>query len=298
MKVPLDWKRLRLAGLAGSGAGAPQLVAAVNVTLLLLLVYNAAVLSWRLVPAVESEPPPVVAVSGISQQAAPASGGWNIARWSLFGKESRAVAPTIAPKEIPKTNLKLTLRGVFVAGGGGGAIIAEANGKEQYYAVNSRLPGGATLKEVHPSNVVLLRHNRALETLELPRESVNFRATSSSVQPGRSSRRGAGARGEINLKQYRRDLMREPQRLTDAIKMHPHSDKGGFIGYKVNPGRDRALFDRVGLMPGDIVTAVNGVQLDTPAKGLNVMRILQTANSVRLDVQRNGRSQTFDVSID
>jgi len=292
MNYAFDWKGLQ--GLAAKGAGAPQLVIAVNITLVILLAYSAAVLSWRVVPAIESEPAPIVQSGSLQQQVA-VSGSWNIAQWSLFGKERQVTAPSVVQQEIPKTKLKLTLRGVYVTEQGGGAIIAEANGQEQFYPVNGKLSGGVTLKEVHETNVILMR-NGTLETLELPNESMGIAQPTASSAHNTSARRGAGS--NLNLKQYREDLLREPQRLTDAIRMNPKSERGRFIGYEVNPGRDRALFDRVGLMSGDIVTAVNGIQLDTPAKGLNVLRSLQTANSVRLDIKRNGRVQSFDVSID
>ncbi len=292
MRLSVDWKGL--SGVVAKGANAAQWVTVVNVTLVVLLAYYAAVLSWRLVPAAEREGLPAAQVAN-SQQAAVSSGGWNIARWSLFGKENRN-APVVVQKDIPRTTLKLTLRGVFVADGGGGAIIAEANGKERYYAVNSRISGGVVLSEVHPTKVVLKRNN-SLEILELPKASIKTASSSTTRARNRSSRTGART-APMSLKQYRKDLLKEPQRLTDAIKMNPRSERGRFIGYEVKPGRDRALFDRVGLMPGDIVTAVNGIQLDTPAKGLNVLRSLQTANSVILDIKRNGRFLSFDVSID
>ncbi len=293
MKLSIDWKGLP--GAVAKSANTAQWVTAVNVILVLLLAYNAAALSWRLVPAAERAALPTAqAVSSL--QAVVSSGGWNIARWSLFGKENQnAPASVVVQKDIPKTTLKLTLRGVFVADGGGGAIIAEANGKERYYGVNSRISDGVILSEVHPTKVVLKRGN-ALEILELPKTSVKT-ASSSNRARNRFSRTDARA-APMSLKQYRKDLMKEPQRLTDAIKMNPKRERGKFVGYEVKPGRDRALFDRVGLMSGDIVTAVNGIQLDTPAKGLHVLSSLQTANSVRLDIKRNGRSQSFDVSID
>ncbi len=292
MKLPFDWKAL--SGPVSKTAGSTQLIVVVNAALVLVLAYHAAALSWRLAPAVDGEPAPAALVSS-SPQAVKANGGWNIARWSLFGQESRDAAPTMEQKTIPKTRLNLTLHGVFVADNGGGAIIATAKGKEQYYTVNAKLPGGAILKEIHPQHVVLMR-NRQLETLELPKNSIAIGPSSSSSSSRRSALRSFTG-SQVNLKQYRRDLMREPQRLADAISMSPYSERGRFIGYKVTPGRDRALFDQVGLISGDIVTAVNGIELDTPAKGLNVLRSLQTANSVRLDIKRNGRAQSFDVNI-
>jgi general secretion pathway protein C len=64
---------------------------------------------------------------------------------------------------------------------------------------------------------------------------------------------------------------------------------GRFIGYRIKPGKDATLLSRFNLQSGDILTAVNGVKLDSPLKGLGLIQQLATANQVDLEVLRNGR---------
>ena len=70
------------------------------------------------------------------------------------------------------------------------------------------------------------------------------------------------------------------------------------IGYRVSPGRDRQLLSRFGLRAGDVVTMVNGVRLDNPVKGLEIIQNLQTAGQVNIEVMRNGVTQGFSFAVE
>nr|VFJ76792.1 MAG: Type IV pilus biogenesis [Candidatus Kentron sp. FM]VFJ77038.1 MAG: Type IV pilus biogenesis [Candidatus Kentron sp. FM]VFK23692.1 MAG: Type IV pilus biogenesis [Candidatus Kentron sp. FM] len=97
-----------------------------------------------------------------------------IANLHLFGKVlSKTTAPVTAEKA-PATTLKLVLRGIIAAGEEetSFAIIADAKGRQNYYAVGAQLPEGATILAVHDDYVVL-RHNERSETLRMlkPRQN-------------------------------------------------------------------------------------------------------------------------------
>jgi general secretion pathway protein C len=53
----------------------------------------------------------------------------------------------------------------------------------------------------------------------------------------------------------------------------------------------------MGLAPGDIVTSVNGVKLDSPAKALSLLRGLSSMDEIRLDIERSGVPQSLIVNI-
>jgi general secretion pathway protein C len=53
----------------------------------------------------------------------------------------------------------------------------------------------------------------------------------------------------------------------------------------------------MGLAPGDVVTSVNGVKLDSPAKALSLLRGLSSADEVRLEIERGGVPQSLIVNI-
>jgi general secretion pathway protein C len=65
----------------------------------------------------------------------------------------------------------------------------------------------------------------------------------------------------------------------------------------VYPGRDRAAFTSAGLRPGDLVVSVNGVQLDDPAKALQMLGDLSQAGQVNLVVERGGQTQNISINL-
>jgi len=185
----------------------------------------------------------------------------------------------------------------------GGAIIADPRNQENFYTVGAQVPGNATLKEIYPDRVVLMRNNQ-FETLRLPKESVELRSGSANSSPQIAAPQPLTnnstpvINGGASLREYRDALVSNPQQIANLIQIEPVNDAGQFIGYKVQPGADSGFFTRFGLQLGDVVTSVNGITLDTPAKGLNLLRSLPDTNQYTIDVLRNGQMQSFVVNID
>ena len=100
------------------------------------------------------------------------------------------------------------------------------------------------------------------------------------------------------LRELRDTLNNNPQNLADVIRTDPVREGNHIIGYRVNPGRDRQVIARFGLTSGDIITAVNGVHLDSPAKGATLLQTLQTAKQMTIEVLRSGVTQTLSFDID
>ena len=91
----------------------------------------------------------------------------NISSFKLFGDTNKPgkKAPAVT-KNLPKTNLKLTLTGVSASPvtEHASALIQGPNKETLNYKVNDELPGGAILREVFADRVVLERSGR-LENL-------------------------------------------------------------------------------------------------------------------------------------
>ena len=295
MKPSLDWNKALEALLREPVLR--RLAQVVNVLLVLLLAAVLAELTWKLVPAPPPQAPPLRAPGGATQVAAapsPAAPGGGIASLHLFGDRAAPPAPTVRPVEVPETRLQLVLRGVFASAdpAAAGAIIAERNGKESFYGIGDQLPGGAVLKEVHADHIVLLRGGR-LETLRMPREGV----AAPSARQGRSAARGTDG-SQASLRELRDMVLENPQQLADKVRLQPYREGGRMVGYQVRPGRDARFLARFGLEPGDVVTAVNGIRLDSPTRGLSILRSLAKRDQVRLEIKRNGVPQTIELSVD
>lgn len=278
----------------------------VNVVLVLVLAATLAQFTWNLVPVSTPEeiipqrlsrPTPVQSTSQSRR---------SLSSMHLFGKaeQARTVAPVVQEK-VPVSRLNLTLKGVLASTSNSvaKAIIADSSGHENFYSLGMQIPGGATLEEIHKDHVILKRNNR-LETLLLPKDvkssavSTGVSRTPTPSRPGRiGGLSGNKSTGSI-LKDWRGKLDTDPQSLMSLVRAEPVRRGGSLIGYRIRPGKDRQLLRKFGLRSGDIVKEVNGMVLDNPLKGLEILNSLKSASQVSLAVERNGSSQSFVFQVD
>lgn len=289
--------------------------------LVIVLMSTLATMTWKMIP-IEEEVVPAAIVAKTQNTRINAQSSTNnvhkqIPNWHLFGRvqnkpTARPLAQTpLTPKEAPDTKLRLTLKGVVASRNmmDAWAIIADRSGKDDSYGIDAALPGGAILKEIYADRIIL-QHNGRLETLRLPTTDIatsrnnksQRRATSRNTRKHRFSERRnssnvshVSSAGSEILKSYRNKLMTDPQSVMNTVRAEPYRQGGRLKGYRIFPGRDKDLFGQLGLEPGDVVISVNGIALDSPLKGLEVMQNVTDASEVSVDVLRNGVNQTFIV---
>jgi general secretion pathway protein C len=222
-------------------------------------------------------------------QAAPAVDFPAIVNAHLFG-----VAPNSGdPSEAPATAANLTLTGTLAGSEAehGWAIIGASGQAARVYATGTALPGGAKLFAVYPDRVILDR-NGSRESLMLPRLSAGSGA---SFAP-RVASRSQGVPPDASLSDSVRQLLvQNPQAGGDLLRPQPVFAGGSLRGYRVYPGRNRAQFAGLGLQPGDLVMAVNGVALDDPNRGLEILRGVGQGSAVTLSVERGGQQQQIAI---
>ena len=95
-----------------------------------------------------------------------------------------------------------------------------------------------------------------METLLLPR----LLAGRSQPRPRRARRIGADPRTVAAVDNIRRMVQQDPGLLDQVMRTVPSYDNaaGKLRGFRAYPGRNRAIFNKLGLKPGDLVTAING----------------------------------------
>jgi general secretion pathway protein C len=277
-----------------------QLARLVNILLVVWLAWMLAGLSWLLFPEPESLPEaqPGVGRPAPVQRQQPRIDEQQIAGWHIFGVagEEKPVAQP-ATVDAPDTSLKLTLRGVFASDdpAEARAIVGDPRGKEEHYSVGDPLPGNATLTEIHPDRIILERNGR-YETLRLPRDLTPAAGGNTAA---RSRPRSAGA-GNTAAKaaaftRYRNEIKQNPSTFLNYVRATPARQGGKFIGFRLQAGRERGALKELGLRPGDIVTSINGVQIDSPAKGMKAMQALGEGDNVSVTLLRGGRETSLSL---
>jgi general secretion pathway protein C len=205
----------------------------------------------------------------------------------LFGA---APPPKQDGANAPQTSIPLVLTGTIAGNDpqNGLAILGQTAQTAQVHAVGDNVPGGAKLHSVYSDRVVIDRGGQ-LESLALPRQlnAGNAPPPSSAALQGDNS----------SIERMRRMITEQPGLLADVMRPQPVMDHGRMNGFRVYPGRDRMAFMRLGLRPGDQVTAINGTPLDDRDRGEQILHTLGSSSEAHVTVIRNGQQQDLVLNI-
>ena len=58
-----------------------------------------------------------------------------------------------------------------------------------------------------------------------------------------------------------------------------------------------SLYSKIGLQNGDVVTRINGYEMSSPERGLEIYTKLKDAKQVNVDVKRRGKPMTLVYAI-
>lgn len=274
-----------------------------EIVLVVLLAQATASLAWMLLPAGDSggwQAPPAGPALGDAGALRQGPNVEQIAAAHLFGEYQAPADPALAElSAAPDTRLDLTLLGILSATAerGSRALIASSNGEEKPYAVGDDVVRGASLQAIFPDRVILARAGQ-LETLRLDKNAPASPLPGAAPDIGQSDGDATtmGTDTTAMLSNIRQELLNDPSRAAEYIRVQPASNGGQLRGYRLYPGRNRNAFSAAGLRPGDLVTQVNGIQLNDANTALQMLGQLSQANSLTVVVERGGESQTLSVN--
>jgi len=288
------------------GAGrVSQLIKIINILLIVWLAWQLAKLTWLVFPESQKAGQPVTAPLPAPVQRAqqPRVDERQLASWHLFGTASEEEpVKKASPVDAPETRLNLTLRGVLASDdpGGARAIVADPRGQEESYALGDPLPGGAKLTEIYPDRIILERSGR-FETLRLPKDDDLSGGAARTTVSHRSATRLNSSRPSGNraaaFDRYRDEIKRNPASFLKYVQAQPATEAGKFVGFSLQPGPQDGAMQELGLEPGDIVTAINGIDIDSPAKGMKAMQALGEGDTVSVNLLRGGQEMSLSLTL-
>jgi general secretion pathway protein C len=289
MQLPKSLSRITsLVEGAGSAAWARSLPLWVSVALVVLLAWQVIQLAWTLLGA---ERAPAAEPAGAAPIAAAGGPGIDIGaivNAHLFGVAGATDAAGNDPNAVAATQMALVLVGTIAHTdpAQGYAIIGDSAATAKVYAVGKTITGGTKLHAVYADRAILDRGGK-LEALLLPKK---FTGAGMAAAPLPQA-------GDPMMGQRLQELMAQnPGAITEIIRPQPVFANGQQRGYRVYPGRNRQQFSRLGLMPGDLVTAINGTPLDDPARGMEILQSMNSATQVTVTVERNGQSSQININ--
>ena len=163
-------------------------------------------------------------------------------------------------------------------------IIADARGSQRVYALGDEIDDGGKVIEIHRDYIVLQRGGH-LETLELSWNKV-VRIFD------RAARLTQDAAQETPPEDYpevlRSSMFTHPELLLQLVGVTPDVEGERFRGFRVMKPEDPAFLESLGLKPGDVLTAVNGVPLNTPDYGTQLLDAMSGTGMLTFTIRRGG----------
>jgi len=219
-----------------------------------------------------------------------------IIKQNLFGvanaKPKTPSKPVARVSDAPKTSLNVKLTGIVAVSlnDTAGLAIIESQGRQETYEVKDSITGTrAKLAQVLPDRVLLDVSGR-FETLML--DGLEYSKQVAMPVSGPKTSRTVSRKSDIDraeLAKRRQELLKEPGKLLDYIRISQARRNGELIGYRLSPGKDPQLFKKMGLKNNDLAIAINGYQLTDMRQAMTAMQELREATDATISIERDGR---------
>lgn len=255
-----------------------------------------------------------------------------IMQYNLFSPAARTGTPvafTLRPAsgvQEAAVRSDLELLGTIVAGSRSLAVI-RMGGEVKNYRLESEIPGGR-IEKIRRSEVEIRNQDRSLTVLR-PVEPGT--AGGSAPGPGTTAApvRGAASasRGERGAAASAAPAARTGAKGGDAVRsaggnrwvvargtataarenigeqlrlvlMQPNLVDGKTDGFAIRRIQPGSLLAQMGMQRDDVIKRVNGMALDSPEKGLQVMQQLREARQITVDLVRAGKPLSFSYEIE
>lgn len=167
--------------------------------------------------------------------------------------------------------------------GGGTAIIGLADGRQVSVAAGETIEPGLTLQSVGADHVIVARGSSLSRLIfaDLPLGAATPPPPPPVAQTVTPTPASAAAQAVV-----------DPARLMAEASLRPRMQGLKLNGFTVSEGGDGAALNAAGLQAGDVILAVNGQTLDSPARVAALRGQLANASSAEIRFERNGAVQT------
>ena len=217
---------------------------------------------------------------------------------NLFGQyqntpKVKPTAPVVT--EAPKTTLNVKLVGVVASSNPKLSVaVMSYQGKQNTYGIGEAIDNTrATIASIFADRVIIRNQGRD-ETVMLDGQKYQKSPPVSARQPQRKDPTASKATDVTAIKKA---ILSNPQSLFTYIRLSQVKKDGQLMGYRVNPGKDRALFDAIGLKPNDLAVSLNGKDLTDPAVMASLWSELSSVSAFSLTVERGGQLHQVDIDL-
>ena len=222
--------------------------------------------------------------------------------------------------DIRDCSLPISVRATLVAEGAPEWSVAmiynNSDRDTDAYSINqssNQILDDAVLVEIR-SREIIVRRSDHLERCRADEESKAGARASGPKRPGKSTAKG-GSRGDRDagdknkgvskLSETEYTIEREEvdrvlgnlSAVATKARIVPSFKNGKPNGFKLFSIKPGSIYSKIGLRNGDVIQSINGYEMNSPDKALEIYQKLKDSTSITVDIQRRGRAMTMNYGI-
>ena len=273
-------------------------VLCITAVLAFFVLWQAGSLVWKLWLLNDESPQPIALIP-LSPKNTGLESLQNLLRYPLIQSAS---IPTQGSASInaPKTSLKLKLVGLMYSTdkSQARAIIETPEDGARSFATRERVADNAEIYSIEPDRVILM-HAGLQEALMLdPEQKPSSNQTDTGNQPLNDPNKNRASTESQAVS--REQLANAPKNMTELMRdfsATPVMEKGELLGFRLKAVRNPEIIKGWGIDPNDVITAVNGISLNSPGTVMVLYDKLKKQREFEITLNNGGNSRTITVDL-
>lgn len=207
----------------------------------------------------------------------------------LFGEGK---GPSSSPAAVESSMYRLV--GTIEGASFSGAVLEDASG-QAFYRINQKLPDGSQIIKVQRDKIVLRRADSSTTEIQVV-DDTKIVNVSRPVATGGGVRKLSEGKFMVDQREVTASTENVNQLLTQARAL-PYMEQGKTVGFRISEIVPGSLYEKIGLLNGDIIQKINSQDVDDPAKFFQMYQSLKEERSISIDLMRGGQRQTLNYEI-
>jgi general secretion pathway protein C len=284
-------------------------VLGITAALALLVAWQVGSLVWKLW-LLGDESPRAETLAPVSLKSAEPESLQNLLRYPLIRSATMPGLEGPASIDAPETTLNLKLVGVMYSTDEkeARAIIESPAEGARSFALRERVADNAEIYSIEPDRVILLHAGRQEALMLDPDQNAAGNPAGAAAQPLNDQGGNQAAINTANGSPASADSQTasfQPpagasKKLDDLMRdfsVTPVMENGILQGFKLKALRNPKIMQEWGIGPDDVVTAVNGIPLNTPGRVMILYDKLKKQREFEITLDNNGSSRTVAVDL-
>ncbi|NCN41078.1 PDZ domain-containing protein [bacterium] len=181
-------------------------------------------------------------------------------------------------------------------------IMIQAKNQTQTFMIDDDMEGMGKVVRVERRKLIFRNSsNQRLEYVEIPKDSALAfgRKSQAPAATGAKIQQTSDYSFTVSRSEIEAQLANLGEVLNQA-RMVPNivPGTGGKVqGFRFVSIKDGSVFSNLGFKPMDVINSVNGEEVNSPTKAMELYQALRNSDNVKVGIVRNGQAETMDYTV-